>query len=57
MKFKDSDNTPGFLYEGYKFPQQYAVFGEADIYSFNKKNSHATVYVGLSSEIEKLIIK
>lgn len=56
LQNKEKD-MPEVIYEGYKFPDQYAVYGKTDITQLNENNSTATVYVGERSEIEKLLQK
>lgn len=58
MNFQDADNTmPEVIYEGYTFPQNYAVFGEININKLNEDNSRAVVYIGNRSKIQDLINK
>lgn len=56
MKFQESDNSmPAVIYEGYKCPTNYAVFGEANLHELNEDNSSATVYIGNRFDINILI--
>lgn len=58
MHFKEvEDDMPSLIYEGYKFPSKYAVFGKTDLNEVNEDNSNAIVYIGNHSEINNLINK
>jgi hypothetical protein len=56
MNFQDADNSmPDVIYEGYKFPHNYVIFGDVNIYELNEDNSRAIVYIGNRSAIQSLI--
>jgi len=56
MDFQNADSTsPTFIYEGFKWPQHYAVYGEGNLHELGEDNSDALVYIGPRAEIEKFI--
>lgn len=56
MDFQDADSSmPAVIYEGYTFPNKYAVFGNAQLDDLNEDNAHAFVYIGSRNDIKNLM--